>query len=219
MYSDCQNGYFNYDVRTCQNRDMFKKSVLENPKNMAGKEDDRKVSGKDKKPSKKEDTKDTKKEENKKILKKHFRKEILDNRRQTSSDKKSAMKVNLEKEIEALKPPKVIYKAQIAVNNSNQPVLKKSSSKTHNDPLKWIGEEKVEEANTIAEALAILKVREGEQERVEKRKKSAYGQFEERRLAELKSANPHFRLSEVKKIIFKEWQKCPENPINKFGSM
>lgn len=44
--------------------------------------------------------------------------------------------------------------------------------------------------------------------------KAAYTAYEERRLKELKEENPSLRLSQLKQMIFKEWQKSPENPLN-----
>lgn len=49
----------------------------------------------------------------------------------------------------------------------------------------------------------------------EKRLKAAYAAFEENRLKQLKDENPSLRLSQLKQMIFKEWQKSPENPLNK----
>lgn len=49
----------------------------------------------------------------------------------------------------------------------------------------------------------------------EKRLKAAYAAFEERRLKEMKNENSTLRLSQLKQLIFKEWQKSPENPLNK----
>lgn len=49
----------------------------------------------------------------------------------------------------------------------------------------------------------------------EKRMKAAYTSYEATRLAELKAENPSLRLSQMKQMIFKEWQKSPENPLNK----
>lgn len=48
----------------------------------------------------------------------------------------------------------------------------------------------------------------------EKRMKAAYAAYEERRLQELKIEHPTLRLSQLKQMIFKEWQKSPENPLN-----
>lgn len=47
----------------------------------------------------------------------------------------------------------------------------------------------------------------------EKRMKAAYSAFEERRLQVLKEENPGLRLSQLKQMIFKEWQKSAENPL------
>ena len=48
----------------------------------------------------------------------------------------------------------------------------------------------------------------------EKRLKSAYTTFEETRLPQLKIEHPTFRLSQLRQILKKEWQKSPENPLN-----
>ena len=38
--------------------------------------------------------------------------------------------------------------------------------------------------------------------------------FEEKRLPQLKSEHPTFRLSQLKQLLRKEWMKSPENPLN-----
>lgn len=48
----------------------------------------------------------------------------------------------------------------------------------------------------------------------EKRMKAAYAAYEERKLKELKVEHPSLRLTQLKQMIFKEWQKSPENPLN-----
>ncbi|KAJ3252148.1 hypothetical protein HK103_001801 [Boothiomyces macroporosus] len=48
----------------------------------------------------------------------------------------------------------------------------------------------------------------------ERRQKAAYAAFEERRLPELKAENPSLRLTQLKELLFKEWQKSPDNPMN-----
>ena len=45
--------------------------------------------------------------------------------------------------------------------------------------------------------------------------KAAYTEFEERRLQELKAENKSLKLSQLKQMVFKEWQKHPDNPLNK----
>eukprot|EP00002_Diphylleia_rotans_P019632 TRINITY_DN3794_c0_g1_i1.p1 TRINITY_DN3794_c0_g1~~TRINITY_DN3794_c0_g1_i1.p1 ORF type:complete len:268 (+),score=84.29 TRINITY_DN3794_c0_g1_i1:50-853(+) len=47
----------------------------------------------------------------------------------------------------------------------------------------------------------------------ERRARAAHAAFEERRMKELKEEMPTARLSQLKEIIWKEWQKSPENPI------
>lgn len=48
----------------------------------------------------------------------------------------------------------------------------------------------------------------------EKRMKAAYSSFEEVNLPRLKIENPSLRHTQLKQILFKEWQKSPENPMN-----
>ena len=48
----------------------------------------------------------------------------------------------------------------------------------------------------------------------ERRVKAAYAAFEEARLPEVKIENPSLRLTQLKQIIWNEWQKSPENPMN-----
>lgn len=49
----------------------------------------------------------------------------------------------------------------------------------------------------------------------EKRMRAAFEDFEKVRLPELKVENPSLRLSQLKQLLRKEWQKHPSNPINK----
>ena len=49
----------------------------------------------------------------------------------------------------------------------------------------------------------------------EKRMKAAFEDFEKVRLPELKTENPTLRLSQLKQLLRKEWQKHPTNPINR----
>ncbi|RKP28120.1 hypothetical protein SYNPS1DRAFT_20530 [Syncephalis pseudoplumigaleata] len=49
---------------------------------------------------------------------------------------------------------------------------------------------------------------------VERRLKAAYAAYEERELPLLKQENPGLRLSQLKQLLWKQWQKSPENPLN-----
>jgi hypothetical protein len=74
----------------------------------------------------------------------------------------------------------------------------------------------VEVATNIDEAIAVLKVTETDEDRhPEKRMKAAFKAYEETQLPIVKSENPSLKLSQLKQIIFKNWQKSPENPMNK----
>ena len=44
--------------------------------------------------------------------------------------------------------------------------------------------------------------------------KAAFAAFEERRTPEIRKENPGLRLQQIKNMVFKEFQKSPENPMN-----
>ena len=69
----------------------------------------------------------------------------------------------------------------------------------------------------MSEAIKVLSIVQDEKvdKHPEKRMKAAYTEFEERRLQELKAENKSLKLSQLKQMIFKEWQKHPDNPLNK----
>jgi len=72
-----------------------------------------------------------------------------------------------------------------------------------------------DEARTVEDAISVLSVgKEAVDKHPEKRVKAAYADFEERRLPVLKQENPNMRLSQLKQMLKKEWQKSPENPLN-----
>lgn len=72
-------------------------------------------------------------------------------------------------------------------------------------------------AETVEEAIAVLDSsgRLDDDRHPEKRMKAAFKAYEDRNLPRIKSENPGLKLSQMKQIIFKEWQRSPENPINK----
>lgn len=45
--------------------------------------------------------------------------------------------------------------------------------------------------------------------------KAAYTAFEEKYLPIYKQENPTLRMSQLKQMLFKEWQKSSENPLNR----
>jgi len=75
---------------------------------------------------------------------------------------------------------------------------------------------KTEIATGTAEAISALCAVLGDMKidaHPEKRMKAAHLAFEERRLKELLVEKPGLKRSQYKDLIFKEWQKSPENPM------
>jgi len=75
------------------------------------------------------------------------------------------------------------------------------------------------EARNVEDAISVLSLGGGgtitpSEMHPEKRMKAAYTEFEERELPRLKEENPGLRLSQLKQILRKEWQKSPDNPFN-----
>lgn len=81
-----------------------------------------------------------------------------------------------------------------------------------------LAEEGAIEARSLTDAIEVLDIGaagvSGTDRHPEKRMKAAYNEFEERELPKLKAENPNLRLSQLKQILRKEWQKSPENPLN-----
>ncbi|RZC40163.1 coiled-coil domain-containing protein 124 [Asbolus verrucosus] len=206
---------------------MPKKFSTENPKAVAARE--RKKAVKDAEISKKQQQQEDAywQDEDKQIKKKQQRKEEQDRKREQQQAKKAEAKLLLEKEMSSIKsgkanPPPKITRAQInaTVNTPKKDTEKKEKIITHLDePLEEnVNRLKIEgeEARTVTEAIGILSSKtEDEDKHPERRMKAAYTAFENRRLEELKIENPSLRLSQLKQMIFKEWQKSPENPLNK----
>merc|ERR1712142_411411 len=74
------------------------------------------------------------------------------------------------------------------------------------------------EARSVTEAIQVLSINSNSpsvDKHPEKRMKAAYEDFEKKRLPELKAENGNMRLSQLKQMLRKEWQKHPENPLNK----
>lgn len=71
-------------------------------------------------------------------------------------------------------------------------------------------------ASSVDQAISVLKVSESDGDRhPEKRMKAAYRAYEDSQFPIIKAQNPSLKLSQLKQIIFKDWQKSPENPINR----
>ena len=166
------------------------------------------------------------KEDDKHVLRKLQRKEEQEKKKQSIADKKAEAKALLEQETATvhktakIPTPVKVTRAQISDNLiCTNKITKKEKVETHLEvPL----EENINrvvptahEAHTITEAISLLSTKDEEMDKhPEKRMKAAYTAYEQRQLAILKEEFPTLRLSQLKQMIFKEWQKSPENPLN-----
>ncbi|XP_065672410.1 coiled-coil domain-containing protein 124 isoform X2 [Hydra vulgaris] len=77
-------------------------------------------------------------------------------------------------------------------------------------------EEDIIEARNIDEAVAALKLgNDGSVDNhPEKRLKAAYNEYAEREMPRIKEENPGLRMSQWKQVLWKEWQKSEDNPLN-----
>jgi len=75
-----------------------------------------------------------------------------------------------------------------------------------------------ETATNLDDAIAVLRLSDSPasvDKHPEKRMKACYEEFESVRLPQLKTENPNLRLSQLKQMLRKEWQKHPDNPLNR----
>ncbi|XP_058463199.1 coiled-coil domain-containing protein 124-B [Malaya genurostris] len=167
-------------------------------------------------------------DDDKQLAKKKRQKVDEERKRAEQLRKKAEAKAILEKEMSSIQTaPKVsvqkITRSQIeaevekrnraidSVNNPPKPVVPKVIPIEEN--LNRVMAD-TEVAQTIDQALAVLKVKDGEDRHPEKRMKAAYKSYEDEQLPILKQEYPSLKLSQLKQIIFKNWQKAPQNPLN-----
>lgn len=168
-------------------------------------------------------------DDDKQLAKKKKQKEEEERKRLEQARKKAEAKELLEKEMSSIKvAPKVsvqkVTRSQIeaevekrnraieAVNNP--PKVAPAKAVPLEENLNRVMAD-TEVAQTIDQALAVLSVKDGgEDKHPEKRMKAAYKAFEEEQLPILKQEHPSLKLSQLKQMIFKDWQKSPQNPLN-----
>ncbi|XP_055587976.1 coiled-coil domain-containing protein 124 [Uranotaenia lowii] len=170
-------------------------------------------------------------DDDKQLAKKKKQKEDEERKKAELAKKKAETKALLEQEMSSIKvTPKVsvqkVTRSQIeaevekrnkAVERLNAPP-KAAPAVTKSVPI----EENLnrvmadtEIAQTIDQAISILSVKDTTDDRhPEKRMKAAYKAYEEEHLVRLKQECPSLKLSQLKQMIFKDWQKAPENPMN-----
>lgn len=176
----------------------------------------RQKSAKEAKISKKlqEEEEDSLWEDDTKTVKRRQRKEEQLVKHQQHLAKKAEAKLLLEQETNSLKsgkPPK-ITRAQIRVNS--RPGSAKTT-KSKEKLFKNFNRVKADEINarSVEEALEALNEAPRDDKHPEKRRKAAFQAFEARRVPKLRKERPELKFSQVMEIVFKEWQKAPENPM------
>lgn len=198
---------------------MPKKFTIANTKATAAKE--RKAAARDKVTEniQKEIEEANWKDEDKLLKKKQERREKHEQKKHEAAERKAKAKALLEEEMSSLKiTSKILPKVTRAdidkkIMDSKYKCGNSKANLLLEENLNRIGCEGV--ARNVDEAISLLDGKEKDVDRhPEKRRKATYLTFEEKRLTELKAKNPNLRLSQLKQIIFKEWQKSPENPMN-----
>lgn len=164
------------------------------------------------------------------MAKKLERKQEEERKKAEALKKKADAKALLEEEENAIKAtPKIpqtkLTQAQIQkeveqrnknienFNNPPKPVVPKVMTLEENTNHLMAD---VHVASNVEQAISVLKVSESEEDRhPEKRLKAAFKAYEDIEIPILKAQNPSLKLSQLKQLIFKNWQKSPENPLNK----
>uniref|UniRef100_A0A2M4APR2 Putative coiled-coil domain-containing protein n=1 Tax=Anopheles triannulatus TaxID=58253 RepID=A0A2M4APR2_9DIPT len=171
-------------------------------------------------------------DDDKQLAKKKKQKEEEERRKAEAARKKAETKALLEQEMNSIKTTAKVSVQKITRSQIDAEVEKRNRAieTLGNHPPKTIAEPKVapleenlnrvmadtEVAQTIDQAIAVLSVGgdSAADRHPEKRMKAAYKAYEEEQLVRLKQEYPSLKLSQLKQMIFKNWQKAPENPMN-----
>jgi hypothetical protein len=132
---------------------------------------------------------------------------------------------------QAKQPPKKLTQAQIQANfiipkkkvknKKPEPEIEENVNHKMRDEAIRLAEAGIDahHAQGVEGATALLqKLHTGNEPEVdahpERRRKAAFKAYEEREIPIIREENKGLKLSQVKEIIFKNWQKSPENPVN-----
>lgn len=160
------------------------------------------------------------------VIRRQQKREEHERKKQALLERKALNRAAIEKEIDSIikmakRVPSVkLTRAQIGANRQNVTRGNKVASSGYNKMEQNLNRVHAEgdNARSVTEAIAILRDKgETKDKHPEKRRKAEYLAYEQSRLRELKVENPTLRLSQMKQIIFKEWQNAPENPLNRLS--
>lgn len=211
------------------------KKLQSNPKAVEARERKDAVK-KDKQEKEKKTKEDALWETDKHILQKEGRKKSAEDKKQQEQDRKKAARDALAQEESDLHkqyaknlPVPKVTQAEIARRKEIEELAakkriekeKKQEEELQENINRVIQLEKLEhganylEARTVEEALGSMgHATNTADKHPEKRVKASYAAFEEKMIPVAREDNPTLKLSQLKEIVWKMWQKSPENPIN-----
>jgi len=210
---------------------MPKKFANENSKAVAAKERKNEKAALEKSAKQKKAEDEYWADDDKSLAKKQARKDDQERKKQEALLKKKERDelARLEEKEVTSKLAKVnpvkVTQAKIREENEKRALAAKKSSTKKPEPETHLTKPIAEninrvvvegEARTVEGAISVLSI-SGEptvDKHPEKRLKAAYEDYEKERLPELKQENPNMRLSQLRQMLWKEWQKSPKNPLN-----
>ncbi|XP_063694611.1 coiled-coil domain-containing protein 124-like [Bolinopsis microptera] len=114
-------------------------------------------------------------------------------------------------------PAKKLTQAELSLRKAEQERENEEAQQEKEDPipenLNHVMTD-VEVAQSVEQAIEALDIADGVDMHPEKRVKAAWNAFEQGRISQLRAENPSLRLSQVRQMLRKEWQKSPLNPMN-----
>lgn len=167
-------------------------------------------------------------DDDKHVAKKQQRKEDKEKKRVEQLEKKKELQKLHDEEMESIKVKKPatvdkMTRTQIAERLEKERIAaaaaaEKEKEETHLDkPLEEnLNKLQLEgEARSVEAALSVLSEKEAAVDHhPEKRMKAAYKKYEDTNLPILKQENPSMKLSQLKHMLWKDWMKSPDNPLN-----
>jgi len=162
------------------------------------------------------------------------RKQLEDKKNQEAERKKAAREALAREEAELNKsyakaqPPAKVTQAEIARRKQIEELAAKKREEQKVEEEQEIQEninriialERAEhgaayiEARSVDDAVGHMATATGTPDKQDKRPKVTYAAFEEKNLPDIRSENPTLKLSQLKELLWKQWQKSPENPMN-----
>lgn len=167
-------------------------------------------------------------DDDKNIARKQQRKDEKEKKKLEVVERKAQIKAIHDEEMSSLKaakppPPTKITRTQIAAiqaaSNAKatvKPTLVEEETEIDLVNVNHLNVDGIE-ARTVEEAIAALSTGDtgvAVDKHPEKRMKAAYQEFETKNLPVVKAENPNLRLSQLKQMLRKEWNKSPDNPMN-----